>query len=116
MGDAVNLSSRLEGITKQYGVGIIIGETTHEKLKTAFVFRELDRVRVKSKAEPIRIYEPLGVEGKVSLDLLEEIKLWNRILRYYRAQDWDQAEAALLKLSRMAPAYLYELYTQRIGF
>ncbi len=37
-------------------------------------------------------------------------------MRYYRAQDWDQAEAALLKLSRMVPAYLYELYTQRIGF
>ncbi len=71
---------------------------------------------LKGKAEPIGIYEPLGVEGEVSQELLEEIKLWNQALRYYRAQDWDQAEAALLKLSCMAPAYFYKFYTQRIGF
>ena len=114
MGDAVNLGSRLEGITKQYGVGIIAGETTREKLKSTFVFRELDRVRVKGKAEPIGIYEPVGAEGEVDKALLEEIKLWNQALRHYRAQDWDQAEVALLNLSRMAPSYLYELYTKRI--
>ena len=114
MGDAVNLGSRLEGITKQYGVGIIVGETTREKLKTAFLFRELDRVRVKGKAEPIGIYEPLGVEGEVAKAELEELKLWNQALRYYRAQDWDQAEVALLNLSRMTPRYLYDLYTKRI--
>jgi adenylate cyclase len=114
MGDAVNLGSRLEGITKQYGVGIIVGETTREKLKSTFVFRELDRVRVKGKAEPIGIYEPVGVEGEVDQAVLEEIKLWNQALRHYRGQDWDQAEVALLNLSRMAPSYLYELYTKRI--
>jgi len=114
MGDAVNLGSRLEGITKQYGVGIIAGETTREKLKSSFVFRELDRVRVKGKAEPIGIYEPVGVEGEVDKSVLEEIKLWNQALRHYRAQEWDQAEVALLNLSRMAPHYLYELYTKRI--
>ncbi|MFA7269328.1 MAG: adenylate/guanylate cyclase domain-containing protein [Sterolibacterium sp.] len=115
MGDAVNLGSRLEGITKQYGVGIIVGETTREALKKSFVFRELDRVRVKGKAEPIGIYQPLGVEGEVDKAVLEELKLWNQALRYYRAQDWDQAEVALLNLSRMAPCYLYELYTKRIA-
>ena len=114
MGDAVNLGSRLEGITKQYGVGIIVGETTREALKNSFIFRELDRVRVKGKAEPIGIYEPLGVEGEVSQAVVEEIKLWDQALRYYRTQDWDQAEVALLNLSRKAPSYLYELYVKRI--
>jgi adenylate cyclase len=114
MGDAVNLGSRLEGITKQYGVGIIVGETTREVLKKSFVFRELDRVRVKGKAEPIGIYEPLGEEGGVDKAILEELKLWNQALRYYRGQDWDQAEVALLNLSRLAPSYLYELYGKRI--
>ncbi len=114
MGDAVNLGSRLEGITKQYGVGIIAGETTRELLKQSFVFRELDRVRVKGKAEPIGIYQPIGVEGEVGKEVLEELKLWHQALRYYRAQDWDQAEVALLNLSRMTPCYLYELYTKRI--
>jgi adenylate cyclase len=116
MGDAVNLGSRLEGITKQYGVGIIIGESTRDLVKKDFVFRELDRVRVKGKAEPVGIYEPVGIEGQVSKEDLEELKLWNQALRAYRSQDWDQAELMLLNLSRMHPRYLYdEVYVKRIA-
>jgi len=114
MGDAVNLGSRLEGITKQYGVGIIVGESTRERLKKEFVFRELDRVRVKGKDAPVGIYEPLGEEGKVSRDDLEGLKLWNQALRAYRAQAWDQAEVMLLNLTRISPCYLYDLYGERI--
>lgn len=58
MGDAVNLGSRLESITKQYGVEVV-GPLTRERLE-GFVFREIDRVRVKGKDEPVTIYEPLG--------------------------------------------------------
>src|SRR5690606_24375402 len=64
MGDAVNTASRLEGITKQYGADIIIGEGTR-KLITGFVCREVDQVRVKGKEEPVSIYEPIGLEGQV---------------------------------------------------
>ena len=115
MGDAVNLGSRLEGITKQYGVGILVGETTREKLKKDVVFRELDRVRVKGKDEPVGIYEPVAMEGAASRPELEELKLWGQALKAYRAQDWDQAEVHLLNLSRMAPRYLYQLYGERIA-
>jgi adenylate cyclase len=115
MGDAVNLGSRLEGITKQYGVGIIVGETTRDLVKKDFVFRELDRVRVKGKAEPVGIYEPLGREGEVAQEQLDELKLWNQALRAYRAQDWDQAEVHLLNLSRIHPRYLYDLYAERVA-
>src|SRR5690606_28564344 len=89
MGDAVNLGSRLEGITKEYGVGIIVGEETREILRKEFAFRELDRVRVKGKEEAIAIYEPLGREGELSPQVVEELRLWNQFLRLYRAQDWD---------------------------
>jgi adenylate cyclase len=115
MGDAVNLGSRLEGITKQYGVGIIVGETTREKLKKDMVFRELDRVRVKGKDEPVAIYEPLGAEGEVAKALHDELKLWQQFLRAYRGQDWDQAEVMLLNLSRLAPRKLYEIYAERVA-
>lgn len=116
MGDAVNLGSRLEGITKQYGVGIIVGETTREKLKKVFVFRELDRVKVKGKDEPVGIYEPLGLEGEPSRAEMEELKLWGQFLRCFRAQDWDAAEVTLLNLSRANPRYLYEkVYAGRIA-
>jgi adenylate cyclase len=114
MGDAVNLGSRLEGITKQYGVGFIVGETTREVLKKDFVFRELDRVRVKGKEDPVGIYEPVGEEGKVAREDMDEIKLWNQALRAYRAQDWDQAELTLMNLQRIKPRYLYDLYVKRV--
>jgi adenylate cyclase len=115
MGDAVNLGSRLEGITKQYGVGVIVGEGTRELTRKDFVYRELDRVRVKGKAEPVGIYEPLGLEGQVPQETLEELKLWNQALRAYRAQDWDQAEVMLLNLSRIRQCYLYDLYAKRVA-
>ena len=115
MGDAVNLGSRLEGITKQYGVGIIAGEGTRELVKKEFVFRELDLVKVKGKDKPVGIFEPIGAEGSVPQETLDEIKLWNQALRAYRAQDWDQAELALINLNRMAPHKLYDVYLERIA-
>ncbi len=115
MGDAVNTASRLEGITKQYGVGIIVGEATRQAIRD-IVFREVDRVQVKGKEEPVAIYEPLGLEGAVRKDVQEEVKLWNQALRHYRTQAWDQAELALLNLTRMAPACgLYGKYMERVA-
>jgi adenylate cyclase len=115
MGDAVNLASRLEGITRRYDVGIIVGESTREALKGQFVFRELDRARVRGKEEPVAIYEPVAADGEITGDRQEELRLWHQALRYYRACDWDQAELALMNLSRLAPCPLYTLYTERIA-
>jgi adenylate cyclase len=115
MGDAVNIASRLEGITKQYGADIIIGDGTR-KLLSGFVLREVDRVRVKGKDEPVTIYEPLGLEEQVDPARQDEIKIWNQALRLYRQQDWDRAEVQLLNLRKMAPdSELYELFIERIA-
>ena len=59
MGDTVNLGSRLEGLTKQYGVDIIVSDHT-ARLVPDYAFRELDLVRVKGKNEPVAIFEPLA--------------------------------------------------------
>jgi adenylate cyclase len=115
MGDAVNLGSRLEGITKQYGVGIIVGEATREKLDDRFVLRELDRVRVKGKAEPVGIYEPIGAAGQVAPEVLADLQTWEQALRAYRAQDWSLAERTLRELAQVRPHYLYDLYAGRIA-
>jgi adenylate cyclase len=64
MGDAVNLASRLEGINKTYGTRIIISEFTYNQVKDDFICREVDWVRVKGKALPVKIYE-LIAEGKI---------------------------------------------------
>ena len=115
MGDAVNLGSRLEGITKQYGVEILVGDTTRERVKDV-VFREIDRVRVKGKEHPVGIFEPLGLSTDVTKDRLEEVKLWQQALRAYRAQDWDQTDMLLLNLKRIAPGTkLYDLYEERVA-
>jgi adenylate cyclase len=117
MGDPVNLGSRLEGITKEYGADIIAGEGT----KTAvpdIVFRELDRVRVKGKDEAVAIFEPFGLQGKVDKAKLDEIKLYAQFLRLYRAQDWDQAELQLFNLQKRWPdSVLYShTFVERISY
>ncbi len=115
MGDAVNLGSRLEGITKEYGVDIIIGEGT-KKLLSGFVLRELDRVRVKGKEEPVTIYEPVGFEGEVDPSQLNEISIWDQSLAQFRAQHWDQAEAQLRTLKQAdARRELYDVFLARIS-
>jgi adenylate cyclase len=116
MGDAVNLGSRLEGITKQYGADIIIGEAT-KALISGFNCRELDRVRVKGKDEAVAIYQPLGLEGQVDQAKLDEMKLWNQALKYYRTQQWDHAELQLHSLKRTAPdSVLYDEFLARINY
>ena len=116
MGDEVNLASRLEGITKQYGVGIIVGENT-QNLVTDFLYRELDHVRVKGKDRPVAIYEPIALVSEASKALQDEVKLFHEVRRLYRKQDWDQAELQLMNLQRMSPGIaLYGKYAERVAF
>ncbi len=115
MGDAVNLASRLEGITKQYGVGMIVGETTRAQVPEV-QFRELDRVKVKGKDAPVAIYEPLGLVDSLSPDISNELKIWVQALRLYRARDWDMAELQLINLIKLAPDRgLYKLFLERLA-
>jgi adenylate cyclase len=108
MGDAVNVASRLEGRTKAYGVGILVGEATRSRVQDV-VFREIDRIKVKGKDEAITIYEPLA-EGKNG-----EIAQWNEVLRAYRAREWDAAEAGLARLRDKNQARgLYDVYLKKI--
>jgi adenylate cyclase len=115
MGDPVNVASRLEGRTKHYGVGILVGEATRHQVKDV-VFREVDRIKVKGKDEAVTIYEPLGLESGIDRKVLDELKIWNQALRSYRAQAWDQVEVHLLNLQRMdAKCGLYRMYVDKVA-
>jgi adenylate cyclase len=114
MGDAVNLGSRLEGITKVYGVGIAVGEATR-LAAPGFVYRELDLVRVKGKNEPVAIFEPVGQAAQVDAATLAEIDAWDEALALVRAQHWTEAEARIRALLAAHPGRgLYRLYLERI--
>ena len=115
MGDAVNLGSRLESLTKNYGVYMIVSEFTKEKAP-AYLYRELDIVRVKGKDEPVAIYEPVCLMGEEDKATKDELKLYRETLKLYRSQNWDLAELQFLNLHKMYGRYLYQMYAERVAF
>jgi adenylate cyclase len=114
MADAVNLASRLEGLTKQYGVGVLVGETTRADCPD-LAFQLVDRVRVKGKKEPVAIYEPLGIAAEVPPERLAEAQAFEAALADYHAGHWDAAEAKLLNLRERNAHKLYDVYLERIS-
>ena len=118
MGDSVNLGSRIEGLTKYYGVDIIVSEFV--KMQTPnMLYRELDLVRVKGKDKPVAIFEPIGVKGAITKTALDELEAHQEMLKHYRNGDWGLAEAKLEVLDKMATddgkSVLLTLYKQRIA-
>ncbi|WP_343741362.1 adenylate/guanylate cyclase domain-containing protein [Herbaspirillum huttiense] len=114
MGDAVNLSSRLESITKVYGVGVMVGDATRQAAPQ-FAYRELDRVRVKGKNEPVPIFEPLAIESELDAGLRAEVEQWHAALALVRALRWEEAQAAIEALQAAHARGLYALYLERIA-
>ncbi|UCB54402.1 MAG: adenylate/guanylate cyclase domain-containing protein [Thiotrichales bacterium] len=114
VGDAVNLGSRLEPLTRVYGVDIIAGENTRLAVPE-FKFRELDRVRVKGKDLPVVIYEPLGPENTIDHSTLQALERFHHTLENYRSCKWDEAEKELTELSQADPdRMIYRIYLDRI--
>lgn len=91
IGDAVNLASRIEGLTKNYGVDVMISDVTYEQVKSEFVCRDLDRVRVKGKQEPVGLYELIG--RTVDESHQEFLKIWHEALALYRNREFETAKS-----------------------
>ena len=116
LGDAVNLGSRLEGLTKNYGVNIIVSETTRSEIPE-YAFRELDLVRVKGKNEPVAIFEPIGHKNDLDKEVISELTAYKQALLNFRAQSLDKAEVDFFNLNRDYPnRFLYQVYLDRIAF
>jgi len=114
LGDAVNLGSRLEGLTKTYGVEIIVGEGTRDAVDD-YVYRELDLVKVKGKDQPVAIFEPVAMMEEMAEAELEELDRFHECLRQYRQQHWEIAETGLNELRNSYPdRLLYTIYLERI--
>jgi adenylate cyclase len=88
IGDAVNLASRLEGLTKMYGVPVIISENTYAYVKDSVQTREIDAVRVKGKVQPVQIYQPYAIQNEEEKKAYE---MFNNGIRYYRERKFEEA-------------------------
>ncbi|MBE9516369.1 MAG: adenylate/guanylate cyclase domain-containing protein [Proteobacteria bacterium] len=116
IGDAVNLGSRLEGLTKRYGANILVGEATRNSVASV-VFREVDRVRVKGKDKPVTVFEPVGLAAEVTNEEKQRLTLHRDTIKLYRRQEWDQAELQFLNLQKEAQEDpLYRIYLERIAY
>jgi adenylate cyclase len=117
IGDDVNLTSRLEGLSKLYGVAVVVGERTAKVLPPNAVF-ELDLIQVKGRSQPTRIYtltELLGHDPEMLVNLRA---LQDEFLRAYRRQDWDGAEKLLARCRAAgceALAGYYQVFADRIS-
>ncbi len=119
LGDAVNLASRLEGQSKGYGVGIVIGPDTRTAVADRFATLELDRIAVKGKSEAVTIATCIGRQ-----DLCDDPEFHGHATRHqamlaaYRSKDWDGAEALLNDLNGGLDGHMdefYALYRARIA-
>ena len=123
MGDAVNLASRIEALTRHYGVQILLGEATCEalgdKVGAHLTWVEVDRVRVKGKQRSVTLFTPVPRASEPDPQIEDELRLWRLALAAYRHQHWDESQSHLDVLhSRFATSPLNTIYHQlaeRIG-
>ncbi|MBS0246859.1 MAG: adenylate/guanylate cyclase domain-containing protein [Proteobacteria bacterium] len=120
LGDSVNLASRLEGQSKNYGVRIIIGSRTAEAVGNKFALLELDVITVKGKTEPETVYAVLGdAEVAAGEDYRKLREVFSDLLRLYRTRDFDGAEQMILRCRDAAKPFgldrLVDIYTLRIA-
>jgi adenylate cyclase len=119
LGDSVNLASRLEGQTKEYGFPIIVGSTTAMAVKEKFAILELDFIMVKGKTEPEVIYAIAGRDDVAQSEDFQRLRnLTIEMLACYRSRDWDGALDAIARGRNSDHAetldHLHELYEARV--
>jgi len=119
LGDSVNLASRLEGQSKEYGFPIIVGSKTALAVKDKFAILELDFIMVKGKKEPEVIYAIAGRADTAQSGRFQRLRnLTIEMLACYRSRDWEGAVAAIERGRRTDEArtleLLYNIYEARI--
>ncbi len=91
LGDTMNLASRLEGACKAYGICLLAGPETRERAADGFAWREVDRLRVVGKREPVRVFELVGERGALDAPSEGRLEAFGRALEAYRSRDFGRA-------------------------
>ncbi|MEP3421667.1 MAG: GAF domain-containing protein [Erythrobacter sp.] len=115
IGDGVNLAARLESACKQYSARILLSEYTVAKLKGVYRLREVDKVVVKGKTEPVGVFECLDYHDDTTFPNLQDVLgNFNEGVKTYRNQDWDRAESFFAKALKANPQdNLSDIYIDR---
>jgi len=115
IGDGVNLASRLESACKQYSAQILISENTFAKLRGTYSIREIDRVVVKGKTEPVAVYEVLDYHSDETFpNMMEVVGYFKSGVKKYRQQKWESAMDTFKECLSLNPDdRLSEIYIDR---
>jgi adenylate cyclase len=110
IGDAANLASRIEGLTKQYKVHVLVGSSTAKEL-SGFAIVEADLIKVVGRQTPERIFILAGEEEQAETAGFKKLApLHQQFLKTYRRQEWDKAEGMLSALQELAKPFEFDGY------
>ncbi|MGH7389031.1 MAG: CHASE2 domain-containing protein [Candidatus Rokuibacteriota bacterium] len=103
VGDAVNLAARLEGLTKEYRVRVVIGDDTRTAAGGGFDYRFLDVVAVRGRPAPLAVWEPLRRPGTLEPRAAARLARYHEGVELYRARRWGEAAKLFAHLEREMP-------------
>ncbi len=103
MGDTVNVASRLEGLNKEYGTRLVVGEAVKAEAGDAFLYRFLDLVAVQGRQEPLAVYEVLSRAGEREPASAALAAAYEQGIAFYRSRRWADAVAVFERLLAAAP-------------
>jgi len=118
LGDRVNLGSRIESLTKYYGVDILITENTLSQITDkSMVFRPIDKIKVKGKNTAVHVYEPMGYKDELDEVKLNDLQQYLKGINAYNSGQWLDAIAIFtqLKKNQLGSVVLYDVYLQRLN-
>jgi adenylate cyclase len=115
IGDSVNLASRLEGLTRIYGVDILVGASTAELTRDEVHIRSVARVQVKGKSKPVDIFTFVGArDEEVDPEFLKWLDTYEEGLEKFRARDFTEAKILFSRFLEFYPDdLLAKMYLDR---
>jgi len=113
LGDSVNLASRLEGVNKYYGTCICVSESVFNENQKFFIFRYLDKIRVKGKNEPIQIYELVGLTGMIPEAKRKMMDEFDMAMKYYQTREFELAWKMFRRMAQEEKDGPSETYMKR---